>query len=1075
MSTPPTTTATDATIIPITTSSSDSPATPADIPRRSCTSCRRRMSTLDNHTICTACRETNCDRENRCSECRNWSDEQIDEYVKNRKSLDSKAKKKTESKGKSSSKSSADPSHKDIDTGLKDIEVRLHDNLQSNIKTMFADLTKQLLDTMKSSQVNPSSLSAPSLVPEEGSKVESAGGWVGQVEAKKSLGAASLPPGEVLESPPRKPPTPDPNNHVCFIRCHKLGCQLDPANRDKVIDWSVISKESGTGQRHGPQIGLINNNPIMSHTHVSSAITPATFAPDSMLFSDPSSNTPSLFLPQTSATPSDSLSLNSSIPPPFSMRTPLASQGSLTLTQSATLSSSSFSAVSLTAQPSSSRSPTLPPASNHPPPHSLPPVSSTQLTPSSAFSGANALPSYLHLSNSSGTFSYANDFSATSKVSSAPIVSSSSLSSASPFSLAHHNANVLGLSNEYRVLFRLANKAKWVPSRDFIINNYPHLIVDFDKDHQGGDSVYLSSINSDPASSISPSRPDISGPSSSFPPPLPPRSPMVPPISAFKISPAVSTSSSILSSIPSAPDQGLAGWGVAQSSYTSTSQTGINTLTPEQQNQNYDQSFSSQLTRLQNISGKLLDSAVQPSVPVPNFQPYNLTSTQLSHSLSGSSSMVYGSSAIRSDCQLGSQASDRFSHQTPDSRPLIDPRSGPQAHQASHSQAGPSSSHHPSSSASQHTHSYPVFPVVHSSSPRSAVPFRPFDTHDSDDDEPTRPQDPNKTFDTDPDSLPQVPQSADYRRMVNYVHGLFPQSVGEPIAFTQSQSEFETIFPGAKDAQQDIPTFTLFKRVGQALQEADDRLKRHAAGYRRDKYLLPRRKPFYGVSGNPSSGMAVPPNNSLESHVTKHLPTFRSVSLTVEECTSLETTFRAQAEALSHSLWVLTGLLSLIKNEGFVPKDQALFRQFISSLSMGLAHQANMSAAGISFTTLKRRALYSSHFLPSYPEALKKSALGAPACFSSSLFLEEDLSKLAAISNESSSIRTNQAFLEYVSGRHSRSPQRSPRQQSYYRQRRRSPSSPKTPKRVRFSGTPTPPTPPKSSSSSSPSRKNFGK
>ena len=117
----------------------------------------------------------------------------------------------------------------------------------------------------------------------------------------------------------------------------------------------------------------------------------------------------------------------------------------------------------------------------------------------------------------------------------------------------------------------------------------------------------------------------------------------------------------------------------------------------------------------------------------------------------------------------------------------------------------------------------------------------------------------------------------------------------------------------------------MFKRVGQALQEADDRLKRHVTSYRRDKYLLPRRNPFYGVSENPSSGMAVPPNTTLEYHLTKYLPTFRSVSLTVEECTALETTFRCQSEALSHSLWVLTGMLSLIKNEGFVPKDQGLF------------------------------------------------------------------------------------------------------------------------------------------------------
>ena len=46
-------------------------------------------------------------------------------------------------------------------------------------------------------------------------------------------------------------------------------------------------------------------------------------------------------------------------------------------------------------------------------------------------------------------------------------------------------------------------------------------------------------------------------------------------------------------------------------------------------------------------------------------------------------------------------------------------------------------------------------------------------------------------------------------------------------------------------------------------------------------------------------------------------------------------------------MWVLTGLLGLIRQEGFVPRDQQLFKQFASSLSMSLAHQSNVAAAGL--------------------------------------------------------------------------------------------------------------------------------
>ena len=79
------------------------------------------------------------------------------------------------------------------------------------------------------------------------------------------------------------------------------------------------------------------------------------------------------------------------------------------------------------------------------------------------------------------------------------------------------------------------------------------------------------------------------------------------------------------------------------------------------------------------------------------------------------------------------------------------------------------------------------------------------------------------------------------------------------------------------------------------------------------------------------------------------------------ECASLESSFRGQVEGLSHVMWVFTGLLGLIRQEGFVPKGQQLFIQFVSSLSMSLAHQANVAVAGASFTCLKRRRLLIRH------------------------------------------------------------------------------------------------------------------
>ena len=72
-------------------SSDSSVETPVD-GRRKCSSCPRRMSkkSADRHTVCISCRGFDCDINNRCEECLEWSEEDIIAYAKYRKSLKSR-------------------------------------------------------------------------------------------------------------------------------------------------------------------------------------------------------------------------------------------------------------------------------------------------------------------------------------------------------------------------------------------------------------------------------------------------------------------------------------------------------------------------------------------------------------------------------------------------------------------------------------------------------------------------------------------------------------------------------------------------------------------------------------------------------------------------------------------------------------------------------------------------------------------------------------------------------------------------------------------------------------------------
>ena len=79
--------------LPATSLSSSSSST-TESGHRSCQKCRKRISSIkfDKHNICIDCRGSICDLDNRCKECKTWSLEDMETYVKHRKSLDSKGK-----------------------------------------------------------------------------------------------------------------------------------------------------------------------------------------------------------------------------------------------------------------------------------------------------------------------------------------------------------------------------------------------------------------------------------------------------------------------------------------------------------------------------------------------------------------------------------------------------------------------------------------------------------------------------------------------------------------------------------------------------------------------------------------------------------------------------------------------------------------------------------------------------------------------------------------------------------------------------------------------------------------------
>ena len=91
-------------------------------------------------------------------------------------------------------------------------------------------------------------------------------------------------------------------------------------------------------------------------------------------------------------------------------------------------------------------------------------------------------------------------------------------------------------------------------------------------------------------------------------------------------------------------------------------------------------------------------------------------------------------------------------------------------------------------------------------------------------------------------------------------------------------------------------------------------------------------------------------------------------SITFSEMERLERLFQGQLEVTSSSLWLMSGILAMLKRDGFQPSAPALFNLALSSVSAALSRQARTAAAGSTFIRAKRRESLLAHTTLLVPE-----------------------------------------------------------------------------------------------------------
>ena len=172
---------------------------------------------------------------------------------------------------------------------------------------------------------------------------------------------------------------------------------------------------------------------------------------------------------------------------------------------------------------------------------------------------------------------------------------------------------------------------------------------------------------------------------------------------------------------------------------------------------------------------------------------------------------------------------------------------------------------------------------------------------------------------------------SEYRRMIEYVCGLFPHAAGVPLVVPPPRALFESFFAPVAPASQSL-VFDWFEQVRTALVEVDAGVAGLLASGCPEHLMLPQRLATYTIRGECASGRAVPVNESLLAHFKRPLRPSSHLVLMVRDAMDLEASFCAQSEALSYSMWVLSGLLGFVCLQGFTLADPALFNQLVAAL-----------------------------------------------------------------------------------------------------------------------------------------------
>ena len=204
-------------------------------------------------------------------------------------------------------------------------------------------------------------------------------------------------------------------------------------------------------------------------------------------------------------------------------------------------------------------------------------------------------------------------------------------------------------------------------------------------------------------------------------------------------------------------------------------------------------------------------------------------------------------------------------------------------------------------------------------------------------------REPEDEDEDDLESVNEFPVDKTINRLISFIYDQYPDSrpISDPAA--PPRCEFESFFFGTSDPQSAVgPKLRWYPRVQEIVAKTQDRAQRLVHEGKSAQKIIHLRRCLFPVA-NEQDYAAPKYLNPDFARLTRNKTISKSLAGTISfvDMEKLEGTSRTLVGGFSQEYWLLSSLLSQLKQDGYQPSDPVLFDKTIQSLSAPMATQTS--------------------------------------------------------------------------------------------------------------------------------------